>query len=291
MIVTADPVGDFNATSQILRYSALAREVTVPRIPSVSSTILAGIPGSRAVSGRTSPPDPNASAVDEGVVELAFSELARLNEEVELLSLRLAEEETRRREAEEGWARAEDKAEVIELEVRDEVWSEMESKMEAEKARWRRVWEEEGLRGEERFDKKLEILSKGIQIREDEDVKEDTHGLEMENAALKARLEELEREIQGRSPSKKQRSPRKKAAQSSSAEGRSVFGDATAALNGLSFDTPPKLSLGLGFEDAIKEKEKENVVAATPGRKIRKLTARKLDLMDEADLEAYEAGF
>ncbi|CAK7266526.1 hypothetical protein SEPCBS57363_002133 [Sporothrix epigloea] len=40
MIVTADPHGDFNATSQILRYSALAREITVPRIPSVTQTIL-----------------------------------------------------------------------------------------------------------------------------------------------------------------------------------------------------------------------------------------------------------
>jgi cell division septum initiation protein DivIVA len=40
MIVTADPHGDFNATSQILRYSALAREVTVPRIPSITQTIL-----------------------------------------------------------------------------------------------------------------------------------------------------------------------------------------------------------------------------------------------------------
>ncbi|AEO60509.1 hypothetical protein MYCTH_2309747 [Thermothelomyces thermophilus ATCC 42464] len=41
MIVTADPHGDYNATSQILRYSALAREVTVPRIPSITQTILA----------------------------------------------------------------------------------------------------------------------------------------------------------------------------------------------------------------------------------------------------------
>ncbi len=41
MIVTADPHGDFNATSQILRYSALAREIAVPRIPSITQTILA----------------------------------------------------------------------------------------------------------------------------------------------------------------------------------------------------------------------------------------------------------
>ncbi|KAK0712306.1 P-loop containing nucleoside triphosphate hydrolase protein [Apiosordaria backusii] len=40
MIVTADPHGDYNATSQILRYSALAREVTVPRVPSITQAIL-----------------------------------------------------------------------------------------------------------------------------------------------------------------------------------------------------------------------------------------------------------
>ncbi|KAL2158692.1 hypothetical protein VTH06DRAFT_4174 [Thermothelomyces fergusii] len=41
MIVTADPHGDYNATSQILRYSALAREITVLRIPSITQTFLA----------------------------------------------------------------------------------------------------------------------------------------------------------------------------------------------------------------------------------------------------------
>ncbi|KAK3319418.1 P-loop containing nucleoside triphosphate hydrolase protein [Apodospora peruviana] len=46
MIVTADPLGDFNATSQILRYSALAREVTVPRIPSITQTILTNVASS-----------------------------------------------------------------------------------------------------------------------------------------------------------------------------------------------------------------------------------------------------
>ncbi|KAK6421265.1 hypothetical protein LTR95_016838, partial [Oleoguttula sp. CCFEE 5521] len=62
MIVTADPGGDFNATGQILRYSALAKNIVAPRVPSTTSTILAGshAPPSRtgansAASGRTSP--------------------------------------------------------------------------------------------------------------------------------------------------------------------------------------------------------------------------------------------
>ena len=144
MIVTADPLGDFNATSQILRYSALAREVTVPRIPSVTSTILSGITAgvtkTHTTSGRTSP---IASHTDEAVVEMAFSEIARLNEEVDILNVKLAEEQGRRREAEEEWQKAEDKAEEIELHIREECWEEMERRTEEERRRWMGAWGEE----------------------------------------------------------------------------------------------------------------------------------------------------
>lgn len=147
MIVTADPLGDFNATSQILRYSALAREVTVPRIPSVTSTILSAATGGNAgsnksqlTSGRTSP---SSAIADEAVVEMAFSEIARLTEEVEILGVRLADEEQRRREAEEAWQRVEEKAEELERDVREECWEEMERKIEEERRRWINAWGEE----------------------------------------------------------------------------------------------------------------------------------------------------
>ena len=275
MIVTADPLGDFNATSQILRYSALAREVTVPRIPSVSSTILAGLPGSRSASGRTSPPGANG-AVDEGVVEMAFSELARLNEEVELLSLRLDEEEKRRREAEEGWTRAETHAEEIELEVRDEMWKEMELRMEEERDRWRDMQAEEGARGEEHFDKKLDILTKGIQVHEDSDAgAEYAERLERENDDLKVKVERLERELQGRSPTKKKSAARKPTPLLDAP--KDVLGEAMSKLNGLSLISP----------EPAQEKP---AVQKTPGtvRKMRKLTTRQWDLMDEDELQSYE---
>ena len=128
MIVTADPLGDFNATSQILRYSALAREVTVPRIPSITSTITSSnasgaLKSHMTVSGRTSP---TASHKDEAFLEMASSEIARLNEELDILNVRLHEEEGRRREAEEVWQKAEDRAEEIEGVIREECWEEME---------------------------------------------------------------------------------------------------------------------------------------------------------------------
>lgn len=141
MIVTADPVGDYNATSQILRYSALAREVTVPRIPSVSSTILSGTTAaqrSQITSGRATPNGVSAEEYDA-----ALSEVARLGEEVEILAVRLAEEEGRRREAEEEWQRAEERAEEVERQVREECWAEMEIKIDAERRRWMGAWNEE----------------------------------------------------------------------------------------------------------------------------------------------------
>ena len=156
MVVTADPLNEFNATSQILRYSALAREVTVPRIPSVTSTILANATGVRNPSSQTSPP---AMQADEAVVEMAFSEIARLNEEVEILHVRLTEQEERRKEAEENWQKAEEKAEVIEMEVREECWSEMERRTEEERRRWMGAWGEEVRMGARKLDWKAVLIS------------------------------------------------------------------------------------------------------------------------------------
>ena len=156
MIVTADPLNEFNATSQILRYSALAREVTVPRIPSVTSTILSNAAG-RTPSGQTSPP---AMQADEAIVEMAFSEIARLNEEVEILNVKLTEQEERRKEAEENWQKAEEKAEAIEMEVREECWNEMERRTEEERRRWMGAWGEEVCLGARRLNRRVVLITK-----------------------------------------------------------------------------------------------------------------------------------
>ena len=136
MIVTADPLGDFNATSQILRYSALAREVTVPRIPSVASTIFS----SNGNHDFSKPPSRDGERSKPLFhvrdLEVLAMDVVRLRDEVEVLALRLSEEQDRRREAEEGWQRAEERAEEIEREVREECWSDMERRIEEERRRW-----------------------------------------------------------------------------------------------------------------------------------------------------------
>lgn len=140
MIVTADPLGDFNATSQILRYSALAREVTVPRVPSVASTILSGTSQARsqAASGRTTPYAASAEDLEE-----AAREIVRMQDDNEKLIVKLAEEEIKRQEVELRLRAAEEKCLLIEQEVREECWSEMEEMMEQERKRWQQAWDQQ----------------------------------------------------------------------------------------------------------------------------------------------------
>jgi hypothetical protein len=140
MIVTADPLGDFNATSQILRYSALAREVTVPRIPSVTSTILSGASTGRSqlTSGRTTPQTVSTEDVEE-----AAREIARITDDYEALIMRVAEEEIARQETELKLNAAEEKCLLIEQQVREECWAEMESRMEEERKRWQTAWDQQ----------------------------------------------------------------------------------------------------------------------------------------------------
>jgi hypothetical protein len=202
MIVTADPLGDFNATSQILRYSALAREVTVPRIPSVTSQILAG--------AYDRPPSAGDRAIPtQTLEELAFAseEVARLTEELEVLSLQLSEETSRRRAAEASWQATEDRILALEQEVREECYEEMETRMDVERRRWRSAWEEEADRNDERVDQKIDIVARGFQIHEDPEPSNDERvsELEAENESLKRKLEALERELHCKSPTKKQR--------------------------------------------------------------------------------------
>jgi len=208
MVVTADPLGDFNATSQILRYSALAREVTVPRVPSITATMLAG----------TAAAAPTKSTATSGALqeelEIALAAIASLREDLEVTQIRLDEETRRRQEAEVSWQAAESRMYEIEAEVREEVWSEMEAQMALEQRRWRAARDEELDRNDEHMDRKLELMARGIDIyASPSDDKENAGNddgrvaeLEDEVGMLKERLAANEREKESqRSPSKKMR--------------------------------------------------------------------------------------
>lgn len=297
MIVTADPHGDFNATSQILRYSALAREVTVPRIPSVTSTILNGTPNiKQTMGGRTSP---YAFSAEE--LEQAACEIARLGEECDRMAIRLAEEEIRRTEGDLKLQAAEEKAVLVEQEIREECWAEMEARMEEEKQRWRIAWEEEREKGERYLDGKIEILEKGATfvVHEDNNVamSERLEEAERDNEQLRARIQALERELHQRSPSKKSKSKQQPILLENSnpnpttnpflASLRASLGDGSVVAPDLGISplkemSPRKASLRgaplTAGEDTTSPRKVS--VPKTPGtlKKQRKLTTRKWDL-------------
>lgn len=209
MVVTADPHGDFNATSQILRYSALAREVTVPRIPSTTSTILSGgplkHPGTTTSSGRTTP-----SAVLEEL-EIANAEIARLTAEMEVFALRLAEETSRRKAAEASWTAAEDHMADLEQDIRDECYVEMETAVDQERRRWQAALDNEQDNQQAHLDNKIDVVIRAtkaqmrheVKVYEDPDpeLRDRIDELERENEVLKTRLEVREREAHNRSAS------------------------------------------------------------------------------------------
>ena len=297
MIVTADPHGDFNATSQILRYSALAREVTVPRIPSVTSTILNGTSNNKQMTGGRS--SPYAFSAEE--LEQAAHEIARLSEECDQMAMRLAEEEIRRTEGDLKLQAAGEKANLVEQEIREECWAEMEARMEEEKQRWRTAWEEERQKGERYLDGKIEILENGATfvVHNDIDANESVRieEAERENDQLLARIEALERELHQRSPSKKSKSKAQPILQENSNPNpttnpflsslRGNFGDEglfATDLGKLSLKevSPRKASLRGASMQAQEESMSPRKVSMpkTPGtwKKQRQLTTRKWDL-------------
>ncbi|KAG9670098.1 P-loop containing nucleoside triphosphate hydrolase protein, partial [Aureobasidium melanogenum] len=213
MIVTADPLGDYNATSQILRYSALAREVTVPRVPSYTSTMVPLARPGTSASGRLTPSNPAAS---DAALESALAELALLRQDLELTQLRLEEETQRRKEAESSWLTAENRLESLELELRDEIWEEFESQLESERRRYHAARKAEQEHVDQHLDRKVEILTRGlseVQVREDSDAEgeEKIAELEEENARLREKVQAFEREKENQSPVRKMRvlKPRK----------------------------------------------------------------------------------
>lgn len=280
MIVTADPLGDFNATSQILRYSALAREITVPRIPSVTSTILAQSTASHYFSprtgGRMSP-----SETERETMEIAALEIARMSEEIDGLREELRKSESARMELEAHLESFQDRAIEIEAEIREECYLEMEKKIQSELARWKANWVMEQEKNEVHIDRKLEIYTRSIDAAEDEENKENELDLESENERLRREVEMLRRDLSSRSPSKRMplRESRLHSGHSTHTEreaSRERVGERGMETVGHEMER-----LRMSGESVLKSGVP---ISSSPTKKVRKLTARKWDLMDEGEV-------
>lgn len=224
MIVTADPTGDFNATSQILRYSALAREVTVPRIPSITATILANGPAPPGAGTRSISPVQhhgqrpfvpaggnyrNHTPDERTTMEIAALEIARLSDEIDQLRVEADAHMEARFIAEAHLLSMEDRLIDLEAAIRDECAAEFEQTLMLELARFKTSLALEQERSEEHWDRKVDLLERGLENagcddgeeydKENvlvEDLSQEVERLRRENAVLK-------RELAGRSPTKR----------------------------------------------------------------------------------------
>ncbi|KAL5000278.1 P-loop containing nucleoside triphosphate hydrolase protein [Aspergillus recurvatus] len=268
MIVTADPLGDYNATSQILRYSALAREVTVPRAASAESILSSTLGSRKGSGGRHSPQFGLAEDLEK-----ALAEIERLTAENERLSLRLTEEEILRTETETALFVSEERCLLIEQEVREECWAEMDERMEQERKRWQAAWDEQTGHNDDHIDKKIELLSRGFQIHEDSQPSSDERmeELEFENDQLRSKTIALERELNCRSPSKKSKS-----------ENTALETSRNANILGRESD----IEVALRKMDQLKLADSmfKGPAISSPGKKQRKMATRKWDLAPEDDL-------
>lgn len=279
MIVTADPLGDFAATSQILRYSALAREITVPRIPSISATIL----GARGHSSGSQ--QGSGAGGDRETMEVAALEIARLSEEVEALRSELGAERAAREDAQARLVSAGDRAAEAEQAVREEVWAEMEGRLEAEGRMWKARWEEERERGGEHLDRKLEVLVRGLDLGEGDKENSRPEGgggsaareseLEEENRQLRAMLKRMRGAEGQRSPSRL----------------RTVLGEARGfeQHSHSHHQQQQQQQMGLDASDGrmqmrgmgVLEAGRERASSSSPVKRVRKLGARRWDLGEE----------
>ncbi|KAH0494545.1 hypothetical protein TgHK011_001162 [Trichoderma gracile] len=282
MIVTADPLGDFNATSQILRYSALARDVTVPRAPSFSVNMLAPSPthstqhtrpfGNAGFGSMRSHFSPVNATEERVTMEIAALEIARMSEEIEQLRDEIEVQSEARIAAEAHLLSTEDRMIDMEAAVREECAIEFEQRLAIELARFKASMQIEKERHEEHWDRKVDILERGLDTGFEE-------GFDKENVLVENLTQELERlrrentilkrELSSRSPSK--RKP---------LEEREDF--SMPAASSSKHDNLAVSTLGRKLERIkISDGSRAGVGPGSP-KKIRRLVARRWEESDDA---------
>ena len=152
-------------------------------------------------------------------------------------------------------------------------------------------------RNDEHLDRKIEILSRGIEIHEDSP-DDQIADLETENDILRRKIDKLERQLQTRSPSRLSRS-RKDTDILSPRDENQMTTALTPIKSPQIYEDNDMLSAeyhsemvskfkGISLQDSIAGLGKTpSKRSFTPGKKMRKLTTRKWDLADEDELLGY----
>lgn len=141
-------------------------------------------------------------------MEHAALEIARMQEEITNLHVELDNEREMRVTAEAHLLSMEDRLLELEQTVREDCMAEFDARFELELARWKATLAAEQEKGEEHWDRKMELFEKGLGLTIDDEAGEDKENLlvedlEDENERLRRENEILKRELAQRSPSKR----------------------------------------------------------------------------------------
>jgi len=225
------------------------------------------------------------SETERETMEIAALEIARMSEEIDGLREELAKSERARMELEAHLESFQDRAMEIEAEVREECYQEMEKKMQSELHRWKLVWEAERERNDVHIDRKLEIYTRSIDAAEDEDKENQgfVGDLELENERLRREVEMLRRDVQSRSPSKRMplRESRIGREERTHAGREALAEREEREERGMETVGREMERLRMSGESVLKGGAP---MMGSPTKKLRKLTARKWDLMDEGEM-------
>ncbi|KAI5785975.1 P-loop containing nucleoside triphosphate hydrolase protein [Pyronema domesticum] len=185
MCVTADPGGDYNSTVQILRYSAMAREVqpeTYQRPPTsyISSSTAPRESDLEPATPSLATPDPRDALISHLLAELqASQQLCRDLEE---------------------------RCNNIELAVRTEMADEMDHQLDTLRKAFDNERRREKIASRNFVNEKLEILKRGMEAEFEGcpcSYLEHVRDLEEENDTLRRELDSIRRDMRGRSPVKR----------------------------------------------------------------------------------------
>lgn len=227
-------------------------------------------------------------------MEIAALEIARMSEEIDGLRAELIASNQARVETEAHLESMADRMVELEQEVREESYLEFETRLESEISRWKAQWQAEQDRSDEHIDRKLEIYTRSIDAAdvggdlgvgagagdggEPEDDKENAHSgpgkidnLQIENERLRREVETLRRELAIKSPSKSQGQNRRMPLRESRV-GRDRSNTPDTEGDGME-EQFERLSVNGG---GGRER--------SPTKKVKKLVARKWDLLDEGEM-------
>lgn len=215
-------------------------------------------------------------------MENAALEIARMADIIDQLNAELAREAEARMAAEAHLMSYEDRLVDLEQDIREECHADFEQRLALEMARWKVSLSLEQERGEEHWDKKVEVLARSVGVTlttpsdgadtEDED-KENVliENLEQENERLRRELAVLKRELGSRTPSR--RAPLSE---------RGDFVAVKSDMAGLG-NKMEELRVSDAHEEINSSARKSRVTpSGSPTKKIRKLATKKWESI-EAD--------